>query len=145
MAYSDEDILDLYDDLCTIGAAVTPAEEAEALYKTFNVYSEEHIPPSRILWSNQVCEELIRFLQAKSIPITYLLKWRSYHSPNPILRQSLVQCVYPMHKGIVIHKGLSLNDFILAKGWSKAEVEVFDTPEELDAAVAAAELERQKD
>ena len=143
--YTDEDILDLYEDLQGVGLAVTPAEEAEALYKSFKVYADENIPPSRLLWSTQVSEELIKFLQAKSISITYLIKWRSYHDPDPIPGKSTVEGIYPMHKGLVIYpKVLPPGEFILDKGWAKAMVETFDTSEELDAAVAVAELEWKK-
>ena len=145
MTYTDQDILDLYTDLLSIGAAVTPAEEAEALYKAFKVYADEHLSPSKLIWTTQVSEELIKFLQAKSIPVTYLIKWRSYHSPDPIPGKSQVQGIYPIYKGLVIYpKVLPLGEFILDKGWAMAMVEIFDTAEELDAAVAAAELEWKK-
>lgn len=120
MTYSDEDILDLYDDLQGVGLAVTPAEEAEALYKSFKVYADEHLSPSRLLWPHQVSEELIKFLQAESIPISYLIKWRSYHDPVPIPGKFTVQGIYPIYKGLVIYpKVIPPGEFILVKGWSK--------------------------
>ena len=140
MSYTDKDILDLYEDLCTVGAALSPQEEAEAIYKSFKVYAAEHLPPSRLIWAYQVKKELILFLQAKALPIAYMLKYES----APIRGHSPIQGVYPVYKGLVIYpKVLPLDAFIEDKGWSKSEVEVFDTVKELNAAILELKGENQ--
>jgi hypothetical protein len=66
MTYTDEDILSLYEDLSTIGAAETPEEE---VYRLVKAWSNDSLKDPSLIQSVSI----IHFLLAKSVPHTYLV------------------------------------------------------------------------
>jgi hypothetical protein len=128
MSYSDEDILELYEDLQGIGAALTPREEAEELFKSFRDYADEHIDPSKMKWMPELNVYLTRWLQEKKVPITFAVILTS--GSDPTIR------IFPLYKGLTVYpKILPLADFVQEKGWSDCRVSTFDTMDQLQAGI----------
>jgi hypothetical protein len=86
--YTDEDIQDLYTDLCTVGAAETPAEEAE-----------RHRLEAQMSMSYPIMSPSMKILEYfvnSSIPHTYLLIVR-----DPIVSRQTTT-IYPVVRGQVV-------------------------------------------
>jgi len=68
MSYTDEDIQDLYEDLSTIGAAETPAEEAHRHFVAFHISMSDKV----ILNKKHHFFRLREYLIQNDIPHTYV-------------------------------------------------------------------------
>jgi hypothetical protein len=90
MSYSDEDILELYEDLQGIGLAETPAEEAER----HRLESKKGLDYSSAMKAPSLT--LLEYFIDNSIPHTYLLMVR-----DPIARRQTTT-LYPVVRGQVV-------------------------------------------
>jgi hypothetical protein len=136
MSYTDEDILDLYEDLQTIGAAETPQEKAEALFKGFVTYADEHIDPSTMKWIPEVNQALIRWLLKGEVPISFVLVL--------LPGSDSTRMIFPLYKGLTIYpRVLPLADYIQEKAWTEAKVSTFDTIDQLQKGVRALRAKTQ--
>lgn len=100
MSYTDSDILDLYNDLHTVGLAETPYEEAERIRQEIRPIYSKSLTPTR---------DVIPLLQARNIPHSYILILRV----NPTIK-TVTTTAFPLIRGHVLclSEVLPLDSFI---------------------------------
>ena len=94
MTYTDQDILDLYNHLQTVGLAETPKEEAERLRtEAREEYRQSRTPNRR---APQI--DMVKWILDRNIPHTYALIVRETPYAN-----GMITTLFPVVRGYVLY------------------------------------------